>query len=87
MKVLTKFLGAMLLAYCCVGYAKPPEPYPNKAITLVVPFAAGGPTDVVARMLAIPMGQSLGQTVLVENIPVSRTQCAKKSRPKPTSHT
>jgi len=52
-----------------------------------VPFAAGGPTDVVARMLAIPMGQSLGQTVLVENIPVSRTQCAKKSRPKPTSHT
>ena len=63
MKMLTKLLGAMLLAYCCVGYAKPPEPYPNKAITLVVPFAAGGPTDVVARMLAIPMGQSLGQTV------------------------
>lgn len=68
MKMLTKLLGAMLLAYCCVGYAKPPEPYPNKAITLVVPFAAGGPTDVVARMLAIPMGQSLGQTVLVENV-------------------
>ena len=68
MKMLTKLLGAMLLAYCCVGYAKPPDPYPNKAITLVVPFAAGGPTDVVARMLAIPMGQSLGQTVLVENV-------------------
>ena len=68
MKMLTKLLGAMLLAYCFVGYAKPPEPYPNKAITLVVPFAAGGPTDVVARMLAIPMGQSLGQTVLVENV-------------------
>ncbi len=41
--------------------------YPDRPITLVVPFAAGGPTDVVARMIAIPMGKSLGQTVLVEN--------------------
>ncbi|RYX95935.1 MAG: tripartite tricarboxylate transporter substrate binding protein BugD [Comamonadaceae bacterium] len=41
--------------------------YPDHAVTLVVPFAAGGPTDVVARMIAIPMGKSLGQTVLVEN--------------------
>jgi tripartite-type tricarboxylate transporter receptor subunit TctC len=41
--------------------------FPDKPITLIVPFAAGGPTDVVARMIAIPMGKSLGQTVLVEN--------------------
>jgi tripartite-type tricarboxylate transporter receptor subunit TctC len=41
--------------------------YPDKAISLIVPFAAGGPTDVMARMIAIPMGKSLGQTVLVEN--------------------
>ncbi len=42
--------------------------YPDKPITLIVPFAAGGPTDVVARMMAIPMGKSLGQSVLVENV-------------------
>lgn len=41
--------------------------WPDKAITLVVPYSAGGPTDVVARLLAVPMGQVLGQSVLVEN--------------------
>ena len=43
------------------------QAWPDRPITMVVPFAAGGPTDVVARMLAVPMGKTLGQTVLVEN--------------------
>jgi len=43
------------------------EAFPDRPISLVVPFAAGGPTDVVARMIAIPMGKSLGQSVVVEN--------------------
>lgn len=41
--------------------------YPSRAITMVVPFAAGGPTDVIGRLLAERMRQTLGQTVVVEN--------------------
>ncbi|MBA2961456.1 MULTISPECIES: tripartite tricarboxylate transporter substrate-binding protein [Ramlibacter] len=41
--------------------------FPDRPIAMLVPFAAGGPTDVVARMIAIPMSKSLGQTVTVEN--------------------
>jgi tripartite-type tricarboxylate transporter receptor subunit TctC len=43
--------------------------WPTKNIQLVVPFAAGGPTDSIARLIAVPMGQALGQTVVVENVP------------------
>ncbi len=43
------------------------QAYPARAITLVVPFAAGGPTDVVARTLAAVMSKSIGQSVVVEN--------------------
>lgn len=43
------------------------QSYPAKTISLVVPFAAGGPTDVVARMLGATMTKTLGQTVVIEN--------------------
>jgi tripartite-type tricarboxylate transporter receptor subunit TctC len=43
------------------------QAYPSRPVTLVVPFAAGGPTDVVARSLGQAMTASLGQTVLIEN--------------------
>jgi putative tricarboxylic transport membrane protein len=42
--------------------------YPTKPITVIVPFAAGGPTDVVTRLVGAKMGQTLGQTFIVENI-------------------
>src|SRR6185436_20104246 len=43
--------------------------YPNKPVTMLVPYAAGGPTDTVARVTAQAMGKPLGQTVIVENRP------------------
>jgi tripartite-type tricarboxylate transporter receptor subunit TctC len=42
--------------------------YPSRPITVVVPFAAGGPVDVLARVMAEPMKASLGQPVIIENV-------------------
>jgi len=58
-------LGALLLTALPLSAAA--QAYPARNITLVVPFAAGGPTDVVARALAAVMTKSLGQSVVVEN--------------------
>jgi tripartite-type tricarboxylate transporter receptor subunit TctC len=44
------------------------QDYPTRPITIVCPFAAGGATDVLARVMADPMGKSLGQTIIVENV-------------------
>jgi tripartite-type tricarboxylate transporter receptor subunit TctC len=62
---LARPLLALALAAASLGAAA--QAFPDRPVTLVVPFAAGGPTDVVARMMAIPMGRSLGQSVTVEN--------------------
>ena len=48
----------------CPAYA---QTYPTKAITLLVPFAAGGATDTVARVTAQSMSKLLGQTIIIEN--------------------
>jgi tripartite-type tricarboxylate transporter receptor subunit TctC len=44
------------------------QPYPSRAITLVVPFPAGGPTDTLARILGERMRVSLGQPIVIENV-------------------
>jgi tripartite-type tricarboxylate transporter receptor subunit TctC len=59
-------LGLALLVGSVAG-ARADE-YPSKTITLVVPFSAGGPTDTVARLIAQPMSQQLGQTIIIENV-------------------
>ena len=60
-----RFLLATILF--CVSAAAHAQSYPTKPVRLLVGFAAGGPTDVIARILAQDMTQTLGQTVLVEN--------------------
>jgi tripartite-type tricarboxylate transporter receptor subunit TctC len=46
----------------------PAQVYPSRPITMVVPFAAGGPVDTVARILSEPMRATLGQSIIVENV-------------------
>lgn len=55
---------ACALGACSLALA---QSYPNKVIKLQVPFAPGGTTDVVARIIADPLGKALGQSVIVEN--------------------
>jgi tripartite-type tricarboxylate transporter receptor subunit TctC len=68
-----KFLKPLLAAACAAAsfaasaQQVAPANWPERPIQMIVPFAAGGPTDIVARMIAIPMGRNLGQPVAVEN--------------------
>ena len=59
-------LAACLLAAATVS--APAQTYPSKPITVVVPFAAGGPSDVVARIVTDHMGKTLGQSMVIENV-------------------
>jgi tripartite-type tricarboxylate transporter receptor subunit TctC len=56
----------LMLATLCAFQAQ--AAYPERPITLIVPFAAGGPTDVVARIVGDNMSRALGQQIVVENV-------------------
>jgi tripartite-type tricarboxylate transporter receptor subunit TctC len=63
-------LAAAVLAALFIALAPPAaaQQYPSRAITIVVPFPAGGPTDTLARILGERMRVALGQTVVIENV-------------------
>ena len=56
------------LAALAFAAAATAQDYPNRTISIVVPFAAGGPTDTVARLVSQSLSKNLGQTVIVENV-------------------
>jgi tripartite-type tricarboxylate transporter receptor subunit TctC len=59
---------AALVGFGAVANPAQAQDYPTRTITMIVPFAAGGPTDVIARIVTGHMAQTLGQTIIIENV-------------------
>src|SRR5215211_8846978 len=59
---------AVLAALCTLAGQGHAQTYPTRNITMIVPFAAGGPTDVIARIVTGHMAQTLGQAIIIENV-------------------
>ncbi|WP_456619909.1 MULTISPECIES: tripartite tricarboxylate transporter substrate binding protein BugD [unclassified Bradyrhizobium] len=63
--------GACAAALASLGAFVAPaqaQTYPTRSITMIVPFAAGGPTDVISRIVTAHMAQTLGQSIIIENV-------------------
>ena len=63
-----KLLAALAATCLCLSGPARADKFPDHPLTMVVPFAAGGPTDVLGRIVAGRMSQVLGQNVIVENV-------------------
>lgn len=69
-KTLTQWLSFVTLAAACgMSGAQAQDQYPSKPIRVIVPYPAGGGTDIIARLIGVQLSQRLGQPVVVENKP------------------
>ncbi|MCA6122181.1 tripartite tricarboxylate transporter substrate binding protein BugD [Bradyrhizobium sp. WSM 1704] len=59
---------AALASLCAVAAPASAQNYPTRNVTMIVPFAAGGPTDVISRIVTAHMAQTLGQSIIIENV-------------------
>ena len=59
---------AALASLCAAAAPASAQNYPTRNITMIVPFAAGGPTDVISRIVTAHMAQTLGQSIIIENV-------------------
>src|ERR1043166_8278930 len=82
------FLARLAVAsLASLGLASPSlaQSYPNRAITMIVPFAPGGPADVLGRLIGQKMSEGLGQQVIIDNRPGANTiigaQVVAKAKP------
>jgi tripartite-type tricarboxylate transporter receptor subunit TctC len=66
--MLGKIIAATVGALLASTYAASAQTFPTKPLTMVIPFAAGGPTDVLGRVVGQRMGEILGQQVIIENV-------------------
>ena len=80
-----RFAALALLSAFAVAPAAAQEPYPTRPIHIVVPFPAGGPSDVLTRMIGERMSADFGQAIVVDNRPGANTvigaQLAAKAAP------
>src|SRR5258705_405664 len=65
---LTARLAGLLAALTFTAVPAAAQDFPAKNITLIVPFAAGGPTDVISRIVGEHMSRTLGQQIVIENV-------------------
>jgi tripartite-type tricarboxylate transporter receptor subunit TctC len=66
-RIAPRSIGASIALALLLSPAVSPAAYPERTISLIVPFPAGGPTDIIARIVSAAFNKSLGQSVIVEN--------------------